>query len=200
MRNVWAWVRIGWVWKIHGYETTGYHSKSTGGIRADLVLKVYALQMWCVLPSSSGENQELLTDVQDLEQNQRDFKCEAAMVRISALGWLSDLHNLPEMNFIQLHDYPVVAWEYRHIVLKGMLYRKYHRSCLVWFRKWGKGCSPPGRGDLLLLLLLMWYLLLYHILQLKLFPFCSPRCLLVCHLYILSYGKLYNRACRTTWL
>ena len=145
-------------------------------------MKVCALQMWRVLPWSSGENQELLTDVQDLEQNQRDFKCEAAMVRISALGWLSDLHNLPEMNFIQLHDYPVVAWEYRHIVLKGMLYRKYHRSCLVWFRKWGKGCSPPGRGDLLLLLLLMWYLLLYHILQLKLFPFCLPRCILDCHL------------------
>ena len=200
VRNVWAWVRIGWVWKIHGYETTGYHSKSTGGIRADLVLKVYALQMWCVLPSSSGENQELLTDVQDLEQNQSDFKYEATMVRISALGWSSDLRNLSEINFIQLYDYPVVSREYRHIVLRGTHYRKYHRSCSVWLRKRGKGCSPPGRGDLLLLLLLMWYLLLYHILQLKLFPFCSPRCLLVCHLYILSYGKLYNRACRTTWL
>ena len=162
------------------------------------MLKVYALLMQHVLPSSSGENQELLTDVQDLEQNQSDFRYEATMVRISALGWSSDLRNLSEVNFIQLYDYPVVSREYRHIVLRGTHYRKYHRSCSVWLRKRGKGCSPLGRGDLLLLLLLMWYLLLYHILQLKLFPFCSPRCLLVCHLYILSYEKVYNRACRTT--
>ena len=39
------------------------------------------------------------------------------MVRISALGWSSDLRNLPEMNFIQLYDYPVVSREYRHIVI-----------------------------------------------------------------------------------
>ena len=50
------------------------NSKSMGRIRADLVLKVYALLMWHVLPSSSGENRELLTDVQDLEQNQSDFQ------------------------------------------------------------------------------------------------------------------------------
>ena len=59
------------------------NSKSTKGIRADLVSKVYAL----LLPSSNGENSELLTDVQDLEQNQSDLKHEATMVRISALGW-----------------------------------------------------------------------------------------------------------------
>ena len=87
------------------------NSKSTGGIRADLVSKVYALLMWHVLPSSSGENRELLTDVQDLEQNQSDFKYEATMVRISALGWSSDLRNLPEINFIQLHDYPLFPHE-----------------------------------------------------------------------------------------
>ena len=181
-------------------EILKFNSKSTGGIRADLVSKVHALLMWHVLPSSSGENRELLTDVQDLEQNQSDFKYEATMVRISALGWSSDLRNLPEINFIQLYDYLVVSREYRHIVLRGTHHRKYHRSCSVWLRKRGKGCSPLGRGDLLLLLLLMWYLLLYHILQLKLFPFYLPRCILVCHLYIVSHGKLYSRACTATWL
>ena len=90
-------------------------SKATGGIRADLVSKVYTLLMSYVLPLSSGENWELLTDVQDLEQNQSDFKYEATMVRISALGWSSDLRNLPEINFIQLYDYPVVSREYRHM-------------------------------------------------------------------------------------
>ena len=87
------------------------NSKSTGGIRADLVSKVYALLMWHVLPSSSGENWELLTDVQDLEQNQSDFRYEVTMVRISALGWVSNLRNLPEINFSQIYDYPVVSRE-----------------------------------------------------------------------------------------
>ena len=41
-------------------------------------------------------------DVQDLEQDQSDFKYEATMVRISALGWSSDLRYLPQINFIQL--------------------------------------------------------------------------------------------------
>ena len=50
------------------------------------------------------------------------------MVKISALGWSSHLRNLPEINFIQLYDYPVVSREYRHIVLRGTHYRKYHRS------------------------------------------------------------------------
>lgn len=44
-------------------------SKSTGGIRTDLVSKVYALLICC------------------------------------------DLRNFPEMNFIQLYDYPVVFYE-----------------------------------------------------------------------------------------
>ena len=137
-----------------------------------------------VLPSSSGENREFLLDTQDPEQHQSDFKYEATMVRISALGWSSDLRNLSEINFIQLYDYPVVSREYRHIVLRGTHYRKYHRSCSVWLRKRGKGCSPLDGRDLLLLLLLIWYLLLCHSLQLKLFPFFLPRCILVCHLYI----------------
>ena len=71
--------------------------------------KVYALLIRHVLPSSSGENRELLTDVQDLEHNQSDFKYEAIMARILALRWSSDLPNLLEMNFIQLSDYPVVS-------------------------------------------------------------------------------------------
>ena len=101
------------------------------------MLKVYALLMRDVLPLSSGENRELLTDVQDLQQNQSDFRYEVTMVRISALGWASNLRNLPEMNFSQLYDYPVVSREYCHIVLRGTHYRKYHRSCSGWLRKRG---------------------------------------------------------------
>ena len=105
------------------------HSESSGGMKADLVLKVYALLMRPVLPSSnanSGENAVVLLP-QDREQGQDecDFKYEETMRRISALGWSSDLRDLPEMNFIQLYDYLVVSTrKYRHIVLKGTHYKK----------------------------------------------------------------------------
>ena len=79
------------------------HSESTGGMKADLVLKVYALLMRHVLPSSNANSGESEVP-QDQEQGQDecDFKYEATMRRISALGWSSDLRDLPEMNFIQL--------------------------------------------------------------------------------------------------
>ena len=101
------------------------NSKSTGGIRADLESKVYALLMWHFLPSSSGENRKLLTDVQDREQNQSDFKYEATMVRVFS-RWMVELSPyLPEMNSIQLYDYPVTSTrKYRHIVLRGTRYEK----------------------------------------------------------------------------
>ena len=43
----------------------------------------------------------------------------------SALGWSSDLRDLPVINFIQLYDYPVLSTrKYRHIVLRGTHYDK----------------------------------------------------------------------------
>ena len=72
-------------------------------------------------PSSSGENRELITDVQDLEQNQSDFRYEVTMVRISALGWASNLRNLPEMNFSQLYDYALFQENTPHRVERNAL-------------------------------------------------------------------------------
>ena len=46
-------------------EIVRSNSESTGGMRADLVMKVYALLMRHVFPSSGGENREFPTDVQD---------------------------------------------------------------------------------------------------------------------------------------
>ena len=92
-------------------ETLKANSELMSWISADFMSKVYALLMWHVLPSSNGEN---------LEQNQSDFKYEATMVRT-----LSNLHNLTEVKFIQLYDYPVVSTQkYCHIVLRGMHYKK----------------------------------------------------------------------------
>ena len=75
--------------------------------------------MSCPTDTNSGKNEEVLPP------GLGDFKYDAAMRRISALGWSTDLRQLPEMNFIQLYDYLVVSTrKYRHIVLKGTHYKK----------------------------------------------------------------------------
>lgn len=61
----------------------------------------------------------------ETESSNEEFKYDSTMRRISALGWSTDLRNLPEMNFVQLYDYLVVSTrKYRHIVLKGTNYKK----------------------------------------------------------------------------
>ena len=90
-------------------------------MKADSVLKVYALLMRDLLPSAANNTGNEDGSMQD----QGDFKYEATMRRISALGWSTDLRHLPEMNFVQLYDYLVVsARKYRHIVLKGTYYKE----------------------------------------------------------------------------
>lgn len=96
------------------------NSEATGGIKADLVLKVYAILMRNVL--RQGENQQQTADNipqndQSTAENGGEFKYDDTLRRISALGWSTDLRQLPELNFIQLYDYLVVSTrKYRHIV------------------------------------------------------------------------------------
>jgi len=68
------------------------HSETTGRAKADLVLKVYALLMRQVLPANgnSEDNQEV-PSIQDQGQVGEEFKYDAVMRKISALGWSSDL-------------------------------------------------------------------------------------------------------------
>ena len=104
-------------------EILRFHAESTDGAKADLVLKVFALLMRCVLPSANNRKNDEAHSSQ--EQNNDGFLYEPTIRRISALGWSSDLRDLPEMNFIQLYDYLVVSTrKYRHIVLKGTNYKK----------------------------------------------------------------------------
>ena len=96
------------------------HSESPGGKKADLVLKVYALLMREILPSATNND-----ETEGSGPSNEEFKYDSTMRRISALGWSTDLRNLPEMNFVQLYDYVVVSTrKYRHIVLKGTNYKK----------------------------------------------------------------------------
>lgn len=93
------------------------NSERAGGTKADLVLKVYALLMRNVV--RPAEN------VQETEETSGNFEYNETLRQISALGWSTDLRQLPEMNFIQLYDYLVVSTrKYRHIVLKGTNYKK----------------------------------------------------------------------------
>ena len=104
------------------------NSEATGGIKADLVLKVYAILMRHVLRPGEYQQQSsdnTAQDHQNTTENSGDFKYDETLRRISALGWSTDLRQLPELNFIQLYDYLVVSTrKYRHIVLKGTNYKK----------------------------------------------------------------------------
>ena len=114
-------------------EILRFHAESTDGAKADLVLKVFALFMRCVLPSSNSRKNDEAHSSQ--EQNNDGFQYEPTIRRISVLGWSSDLRDLPEMNFIQLYDYLVVSTrKYRHIVLKGTNYKKL-KSYQFFFRR-----------------------------------------------------------------
>ena len=104
------------------------NSETTGGMKADLVLKVYTILTRNVLRSAENLQQNAddgAENHQDTAENEGEFKYDAVLRRISALGWSTDLRQLPELNFIQLYDYLVVSThKYRHIVLKGMNYKK----------------------------------------------------------------------------
>lgn len=92
------------------------------------MLKVYAILVRHVL--RPGENQQQSSDNtgqdhQNTTEHSGDFKYDETLRGISALGWSTDLRQLPELNFIQLYDYLVVSTrKYRHIVLKGTNFKK----------------------------------------------------------------------------
>ena len=93
------------------------NSEATSGTKADLVLKVYAILMRNVL--QPAEN------CQKNEEDSGHFRYDETIRKISALGWSTDLRQLPKLNFVQLYDYLVVPTrKYRHIVLKGTNYKK----------------------------------------------------------------------------
>ena len=97
-------------------ENLRSNSEPTGGVKADLVLKVYALLIRDMLPLNANN----MGNEDDSLQDQGDFKYEATIRRIPALGWSTDLGHLPEMNFLQLNDYLVVSMrKCHHIFHKG---------------------------------------------------------------------------------
>jgi len=96
------------------------NSETTGGTKADLVLKVYAILMQNVLPPAANQQQNADNSAQNDQDTRSDFKYDETLQQISALGWSTDLRQLPELNFIQLYDSLVVSTrKYCHIVLKG---------------------------------------------------------------------------------
>ena len=93
------------------------NSERAGGTKADLVLKVYAL----LVRNMEKEN------VEENADNSGHFEYEDTLRRISALGWSTDLRQLPELNFIQLYDYLVVSTrKYRHIGLRVLIIKSWN--------------------------------------------------------------------------
>ena len=103
------------------------HAENTGGNKADLVLKCYALLTRHVLPAL-GNSQNVVENQSDsTSQNRRQqvFTYSSVLQQISPLGWNTDLRQLPAFSFIQLYEYLVVSTrKYKHIVLKGTNYKK----------------------------------------------------------------------------
>ena len=95
-------------------------------MKADLVLKVYAILMRNVL--------QLAENCEENVGHGGNVTYDEVIRRISALGSPTDLCQLSEIKFIQLYDYLVVSThKYRHIVLKGTNYKKL-KSYQFFFR------------------------------------------------------------------
>ena len=72
-----------------------------------------------------GNVVRLAKNAEENADNRGDFEYKETLRRISALGWSTDLRQLPGLNFIQLYDYLFVSTsKYRHIVLKDTNYKK----------------------------------------------------------------------------
>ena len=70
------------------------NSEATGGIKADLVLKVYAILMRHVLRPGEYQqqrNDNTAQDHQNTTENSGDFQYDETLRRTSALGWSTDL-------------------------------------------------------------------------------------------------------------
>ena len=95
----------------------------------------------------SAENQQQNADDgtdnnQDTTENRGDFKHDEVLRRISALGWFTDLCELPEPNFIRFYGYLVVSIrKYRHVVLKEKNYKTL-TSHQLFFKGTLKGLKP----------------------------------------------------------
>ena len=111
------------------------YSEATGGIKADLLLKnlrdTHATRAPGHVPTLydpvriSSIVAIILLRITRIQRKIVVTSSTMKLRRISALGWSTDLRQLPELNFIQLYDYLVVSTRrYRHIVFKGTNYKK----------------------------------------------------------------------------
>jgi len=77
------------------------------------------------IPLAANQQQNANNSAQNDQDTRSDLKYDETLRRISALGWSTDLQQLPELYFIQLYDYLVVSTrKCQHIVLKGTNYKK----------------------------------------------------------------------------
>ena len=56
-----------------------------------------------------GNVVRLAKNAEENADNRGDFEYKETLRRISALGWSTDLRQLPGLNFIQLYDYLFVS-------------------------------------------------------------------------------------------
>ncbi|KXJ09599.1 hypothetical protein AC249_AIPGENE9449 [Exaiptasia diaphana] len=101
------------------------HEK-TSGLKADLVLKVYALLMRNVTPKPNCPISTVSQVIPAKNPADRtDFTVKNVLDELTLADWSADLRNLPDLSFIQLYNFLVVTTKkYRHIVLKGTNFKR----------------------------------------------------------------------------
>ena len=97
--------------------------KSISGVKADLILRVYAI--YCRLSTSSVTSvpvpQASVDNGIDINAYTYDFIKNQAI----DLPWTTDLSDSPSFSFVQLYDYLVIRTiKYKHILLKNTSYKK----------------------------------------------------------------------------
>ncbi|XP_065056985.1 uncharacterized protein LOC135685107 [Rhopilema esculentum] len=98
------------------------YKEKTGGIKADLVLRAYAI--FCRAKKSEEQTDEL-PDESFLYCNENDFTYESLHQQTKHLPWSSDLRGTPVFIFLQLYEYLVIRTsKFKHVLLKSTSYKK----------------------------------------------------------------------------
>ena len=90
------------------------YKEKTGGIKADLVLRAYAI--FCRAKKSEEQTDELPYE-SFLYCNENDFNYEPLHQQTKHLPWSSDLRDTPVFTFLQLYEYLVIRTsKFKHVL------------------------------------------------------------------------------------
>eukprot|EP00794_Sanderia_malayensis_P016367 gene16367-biopygen12059 len=98
------------------------YREKTSGVKADLVLRTYAV--FCRAKNYDSSFNNILSE-SSLLCHEKDFTFDAMYDQCKHLPWTSDLRGTPAFSFLQLYEYLVIRTSnFKHILLKSTAYEK----------------------------------------------------------------------------